>query len=322
MRAMVLAAGLGTRLRPLTGEIPKPLLPVANRPLLEYTFGLLADAGVEEVILNTHHLAGVMQDAVRELDAAGMRVHISREKVLLGTAGGPRKAAPFLQGESFFLLNGDFLIEADLGEALGLHRRTGARATMVLRPDASGEIYLDSSGRIRQFLEPRLRPSPEWLRCGFTGIHVLEPEVLGLIPPRVPWEINRQVYPEMMKRGWPVFGSLHRGYWREAGAPEGFLAANLEALAALQERGSARPGQGVLAAAGTDVIPPVLIAGGAVIGDGVRLGPGVVVGPGACLGEGCVLSRAVILEGTEVPPGTAAEGVILFPGGRMAVENR
>jgi len=322
VRAMILAAGLGTRMRPLTEETPKPLLPVANRPLLEYTLALLSGAPVDEVMINTHHLAEVMESGLRDLDTAGLRVHFSREREILGTAGGPRKASPFLEGGAFFLLNGDFLIEADLGKVLDLHRASNARATMVLRPDESGEIYLDPSGRIRQFLEPRRSPSPEWTRCGFTGIHVLEPEVLELIPRRVPWEINRQVYPEMLRRGWKVCGCLHRGYWREAGEPAGYLEANLEALAPLAGRDEPRAGQGHLPPTGKGISPPVLLGPGSAIDEGVLLGPGVVVGPGARVGKGSVLSRTVILEGTEVPESTSADGAILFPGGRLAIKSR
>ena len=201
MRAMILAAGLGTRLRPFTTATPKPLLPVANRPLLEYTFALLAGAGIGEVILNAHHLADELEDGLRRLDSSGVRVSLSRERKILGTAGGPKKAAPFLENGTFLLLNGDFLVDIDLQEVVNFHRRQGAAATMVLREETGGAIHVDSAGRIRQFLRPERQASPEWTAAGFTGIHVLEPEVLKLIHGNTPWEINRQVYPEMFRRG-------------------------------------------------------------------------------------------------------------------------
>ena len=132
---MVLAAGLGTRLRPLTDTIPKPLLPEANRPMLEYTFLLLARSGlgIEEVIVNAHHLHERLEEGLRNIETTGMRVHVSREPKILGTAGGPKKARAFLEGGTFLLLNGDFLIDIDLAEVLDLHRRRAARATMGLR---------------------------------------------------------------------------------------------------------------------------------------------------------------------------------------------
>ena len=135
VRAMVLAAGLGTRLRPLTNAIPKPLVPIANRPLLEYTFALLAGAGVREAIVNTHHLPDIFEAGLRDLDASGLTLHLSRERRILGTAGGLKKAESFLGAGTFLLLNGDFLVDIDLRQVLDFHEKQGAAATMVLMPD-------------------------------------------------------------------------------------------------------------------------------------------------------------------------------------------
>ena len=196
---MVLAAGLGTRLRPLTNTIPKPLVPIANRPLLEYTFALLAGAGVREAIVNSHHLPDVFETGLRNLDAAGLALHVSRERRILGTAGGLKKAERFLGAGTFLLLNGDFLVDIDLRQVLDFHEKQGAAATMVLMPDeVAGVLGVDPDGVIRRFIEPRPAGEPaERLSCGFTGIHVLEPEVFPLIPANKPWEINRQVYPDL-----------------------------------------------------------------------------------------------------------------------------
>jgi mannose-1-phosphate guanylyltransferase len=314
---MVLAAGLGTRLRPFTGTLPKPLLPIANRPLLEYTFSLLARAEIAEVMVNTHHLAEVMEEGLRRLDSAGLRLHTSREKKILGTAGGPKKAAPFLEGGTFLLVNGDFLIDIDLREAVAFHRRSGARATMVLREEAGGAICTDGEGRIRQFLEPQKDPEPSWTRCGFTGIHILEPDLLKLIPANTPWEINRQVYPEMIERGWPVFGYLHRGYWREAGDPRGYLAANLELLTGRAGAISLRPGSGSLDPPGGAVVAPALVGEGVILEEGARIGPRVIVGPGARIGRGARISGSVVLEGTDVPEGAVVADEIRSPEGTL-----
>lgn len=319
MRAMILAAGFGTRLRPFTTAIPKPLLPVANRPLLEYTFSLLAGAGIGEAILNAHHLVDELEDGLRRLDSSGVRVSLSRERKILGTAGGPKKAAPFLEGGTFLLLNGDFLVDIDLNEVVDFHRRQGAAATMVLREEAAGAIHVDPGGRIRQFLQPDRQAAPEWTACGFTGIHVLEPEVLKLIPANTPWEINRQVYPEMFKRGWKVGGFLHRGYWREAGDPEGFLAAGIEVIDRRAGTIRPRPGAGELDPPGQEHTPPLLIGKGAVIESGTALGPAVVIGPEVRIGRGASLTRAVILEGAEVVPGERIEGAIVSGEGRISL---
>lgn len=319
MRAMILAAGLGTRLRPFTNTVPKPLLPVANRPLLEYTFALLAGAGVTEVIVNTHHLAEEMEEGLRRAETSGARIHISHERRILGTGGGPKKAAPFLEGETFLMLNGDFLIDIDLRDVVAFHRESASKATMVLREDDGGGIFLDDEGRIRQFLEPEKAPDRSWSRTGFTGIHVLEPEVLKLIPRNTPWEINLQVYPEILRRGWRAGGFLHSGYWREAGDPEGYLAANLEILFAGAGSLAPRPDSGALDPPRRGISPPVLLGRDVVLEPGSRLGPGAVIGQGARIGRGAQVRRSVILEGTDVPDGEVVVGEIRSPGAAVNV---
>ncbi|HEY6001130.1 MAG TPA: NDP-sugar synthase, partial [bacterium] len=256
-RAMVLAAGFGTRLRPLTNTTPKPLLPVANRPLLEYTFALLAGAGVREAIVNAHHLADELERGLRALDPSGLALHVSRERAILGTAGGLKRAESFLAGGTFLLLNGDFLVDVDLRRVLDFHVEMQATATMVLVPDAdAGVLGVDPDGVIRRFIAPRPADEPaDRLSCGFTGIHVLEPEVFRLIPPNRPWEINRQAYPDLLKRGGRVCGFVHRGYWREAGSPAGYLAANREVLAGRAGALAPRPCSGSPALAGAVCSP-------------------------------------------------------------------
>ncbi len=320
LRAMVLAAGLGTRLRPLTNTIPKPLVPVANRPLLEYTFALLADAGIREAIVNTHHLAEVLEQGLRDLDASGLALHVSRERQILGTAGGLKRAENFLNAGTFLLLNGDFLVDIDLRRVLDFHRQQGAAATMVLVPDDnSGVLGVDPDGGIRRFIQPRQDDEPaDRLSCGFTGIHVLEPEVFRLIPANRPWEINRQVYPDLLARGRRLCGFVHRGYWREAGSPAGYLAANREVVGGRAGAIVPRAGAGAAAPAGASCHTPILVGRGVQVGPDVEIGPETVIGPEARIGAGARIRRSVILEGTDVPAGADLDGEVHFPGGRLA----
>lgn len=319
-RAMVLAAGLGTRLRPLTNSIPKPLVPIANRPLLEYTFALLAGAGVAEVLVNTHHLPDTFEERLRHLDASGLSPHVSRERRILGTAGGLKKAESFLGGGTFLLLNGDFLVDLDLRQVLDFHQKQGAAATMVLMPEpASGVLGVDPDGVIRRFIAPPAAAEPaDRLSCGFTGIHILEPEIFALIPANKPWEINRQAYPELIARGRRVCGFVHRGYWREAGSPAGYLAANREVIAGRAGVLTPRPGAGTGSLAGALCTGPVLAGHGVRVGRGVEIGPEAVIGPEVRIGDGARIRRSVILEGTDVPAGADLDGVTLFPGGGFA----
>lgn len=319
VRAMVLAAGLGTRLRPLTERVPKPLLPVANRPLLEYTFARLAAAGVVEAIVNVHHLPDVMLAGLRDLDVSGIAVRTSVEPEILGTAGGVRRAEPFLRSGAFLLLNGDFLVDADLERVIDFHRRQQAAATMVLTPDPDGGVIgVDPDGTIRRFIAPPAPGEPpSRLSCGFTGIHVLEPRVLDLVPPGRPWEINRQLYPELLARGERVCGFVHRGYWREAGSPGGLLAANLEVLGGRAGGLVPRPGAGSPELPGARCEGPVLAGEGARAGDGAVVGPEAVIGPGTRIGAGALVRRAVVLAGTVVPEGAVVERAVVGPAGRV-----
>lgn len=316
---MVLAAGLGTRLRPLTNLVPKPLAPIANRPLLEYTFALLAAAGVREAVVNAHHLPDELERGLRALDASGLALHVSRERQILGTAGGLKRAESFLAGGTFLLLNGDFLIDLDLRAVLEFHAQQHATATMVLTPDEdAGVLGVDPDGVIRRFIAPRPAHEPAGrLSCGFTGVHVLEPEIFRAIPANTPWEINRQVYPELLARGRRVCGFVHRGYWREAGSPGGYLAANRDVLAGRAGALVPRPGAGAPAPAGVACAPPVLVGAGVLAGPGVELGPETVVGPQARIGAGARIRRSVVLEGADVPEGADLDGAVLFPGGRL-----
>jgi NDP-sugar pyrophosphorylase family protein len=316
---MVLAAGLGTRMRPLTNLIPKPLLPIANRPLLEYTFALLAAAGVRQVVVNAHHLADQFEQGLRSLDPSGLSLHISRERRILGTAGGLKRAESFLAGGTFLLLNGDFLVDLDLRQVLEFHARQQATATMVLMPDEkSGVLGVDPDGVIRRFIAPRPADEPgERLSCGFTGVHVLEPDVFRLIPANTAWEINRQVYPELLARGRRVCGFVHYGYWREAGSPGGYLAANREVLAGRAGSITPRPGAGAPALADVACIAPVLVGDRVLAGPGAEIGPETVIGPEARIGAGARVRRSAILEGADVPGGADLDGAVLFPGGRL-----
>jgi NDP-sugar pyrophosphorylase family protein len=275
---------------------------------------------VREAVVNAHHLADELERGLRALDASGLSLHVSRERRILGTAGGLKKAEQFLGDRTFLLLNGDFLVDLDLRQVLDFHEKQGAAATMVLMPDeAAGVLGVDPDGVIRRFIEPRPDSEPAGrLSCGFTGIHVLEPGVFRLIPANKPWEINRQVYPELLARGRRVCGFVHRGYWREAGSPAGYLAANRDVVAGRAGGLAPRPGSGTPALAGASCRGPVLAGRGVRVGANVEIGPETVIGPEVRIGDGARIRRSVILEGTDVPAGADLDGATLFPGGGFA----
>ncbi len=334
MRAMILAAGLGTRLRPMTGVVPKPMLPVANLPQLYYQLELLKAAGIREVVINLHHLAEVIPRDLGDGARLGMRITYSREPEILGTGGGIKACAAFLtaDGAPFVVINGDVLIDFALPDALETHRRTGAVATMVLREDPRadrfGALGVDASNRIIDFVG-RARAPGEVCRQGlFTGIHVMEPEVLSFIP-EGPCGINETAYPAMIREGRRVQAHFQRGYWSDVGTPSRYLEANVAVLGRalkrlgldpFQEAAWAQEASGqchgnpdsVRCARDAVVVPPVVFGDRAVIGPGARIGPFVALGAGAEVGQGARVSHAVLWAGTRVAPGAHVERVVLW----------
>ena len=323
---MVLCAGLGTRLRPLTSRLPKPAAPVCGLPLLRYTFALLAGAGARRAVVNVHHLAEPMADvAAATARAAGLELAISREPLIAGTGGALREARSALRGaDAIVLVNGDILFDVDLAAALAAHRASGALATMVLMPMPPGASYasveLDAAGAVRR-IAGRFGPGGEALTpWHFTGVHVLTPALLTRVPAD-PFEVdvNRHVYPPLMAEGL-VRGHVVSGYWNDLGTPGRYLAANLDVLTRRMPLGRLH---GIDPFAGLDLFghpnvwmspaahvhpgavlhAPVLVAAGARLEAGATAGPFAIVGGGVRLGPGARVAHAVLWEGTALRPG-------------------
>ncbi len=221
MRAMLLAAGRGERLRPLTDTLPKPMIPVADRPLIHYTLAYLKNCGVLEVVVNLHHLGDAIRDYVADGDRWGLRVFYSWERKLLGTGGGIQKAAPHLFGGAFVVMNADILLELDLRDVLRFHRENHAAVTLVLRRDPDverfGVIETDGFGLVRQVLGKLDGPSGPWNRLMFTGVHVLEPEVFTYMENRRDAFSIIDVYLDMLRAGERVMGYEMKGFWTDLG---------------------------------------------------------------------------------------------------------
>ena len=304
LAGVVLCAGLGTRLRPLTGLLPKPAVPLCQVPLVRYALGLLAGAGIRRVVVNVHHLPEAMAAAAGAAAAQlGLDLAISREPVIAGTGGALREAAPLLAGaEAVVVLNDDVLFDADLRAMMGAHRASGALATMALLPMPPGARYaaveIDEGGRVRR-IAGRYGPGGAGLTpWHFPGLSVLSPGLVEGIP-AAPFEcdIHRDVYPPLLARGL-VRGVITQGAWSDLGTPASYLAANLAVAA------------GRVDLAGFGLPPPRRIAAGALVDPGARVGDEVIVGEGCVVPAGARVDRAVLWPGTRLAEGEALSDAV------------
>lgn len=338
MKAMVLCAGLGTRLRPLTERWPKPALPLLGAPLFRFALATLRRAGVAAVGINTHHLPDVMAEvAARECAPTSTTLEVVHEaQGLAGTGGGIRGLRRFLEDDDFVVLNGDVLFPVELGPIIAAHRRSGAAATMVLlpMPESGGynAVEVDPPGHVRR-IAGRGPGGPHLAPWHFTGVHVMSPRVFDFMAREGAEDINHDVYPRLLAAGLQVRGHrlIERGVsWSDLGTP-GRYAATHQALLYGQfstgRFGEADPFlHAVERAPGVWTHPravlsdptitgPAWLGAGCVVGAGVHLGAAVSVGPGARVGAGARLNRVAVLDGAEVPEGARLEDAIVAPGG-------
>ncbi|MDH3257247.1 MAG: nucleotidyltransferase family protein, partial [Nitrospinota bacterium] len=187
MKAMILAAGFGTRLRPLTHKVPKPMVPILNRPILEHTIHLLRTHGIHDITVNLHHLPKMITDYFGDGKEFGVQLHWSHEPEILGTAGGIKKAQKFLEGESFLVINSDVVVDIDLSKIIAFHKAQGSALTLVVRegdsPEQCDPIEVDDNDRIVHMVGASSMNMPDdTTRVLFTGIQVMEPEIFERIP--------------------------------------------------------------------------------------------------------------------------------------------
>ena len=231
MKAMILAAGLGTRLRPLTDKIPKPLLPIGGTPLLIWNLLLLRAHEIREVIINLHYLGDQIETAIGDGSRWDMQVIYSHETEILGTGGGVKAVEDFFGGQPFLLMNGDTLIELDVKSVVNFHGRHAGVATMVLRDDPHvarwGVVESTSQDRILRIngrgVEEMGKNDGVVSRM-FAGVHILHPSVLGDAPRGVPFSIIDS-YTRALANGSRMFGFVHAGYWSDIGTPERYAQA-------------------------------------------------------------------------------------------------
>lgn len=305
---MLLAAGLGERMRPLSELLAKPVLPVLGRPLVHWTLERLRAAGVTDVVVNTHHLPETVRAALGDGRRFGLRLRYSHEPQILGTGGGPRRARAWLGDEPVLVVNGDVLFGFDLRRLVEQHRRSGALVTLALRPNPDPRRYppvvTDPDGRVLSIRgRPRARRGAASL---FAGVHVLAPRLYERLSDG-PSDVIDALYLPLLEEGALLRGLRPRGAWYDLGRPALYLRAQLELLRR-RWRGLASP----LLAPGARVHPQARVLA-SVLGAGSVVGPGAVVRgsvlwAGARVGAGARVSGSILAAGARVEPGERVDG--------------
>jgi NDP-sugar pyrophosphorylase family protein len=328
MKAMILAAGYGQRLWPLTNILPKPLLPIVNKPALAWILEYLATFSIKEVMINLHHLAPLIPQTFGEGPFCGIRLHYSYEEELLGTAGALKKIEAFLQGGTFILFNADTLVELDLEKALAFHRTKGAMATLIVREDNEAANYgllkIGPEGQLIEFLNHRSpTPAKTSRETMFSGIHILEPDIFNEIPPNCYCGFSEEVYPSMIRKGYPIYGYLYTGYWMDIGSPNRYLQANKDFL---RKTGSSFSESIGKAREQIKISPPIAIGNNAILQEGCCLGPWTTLGDNCFLGRRSIIEESIawnnvfIGEETYINNAILGTGVYLPP--RTRIENQ
>jgi mannose-1-phosphate guanylyltransferase len=333
MRAIVLAAGKGTRLFPLTGQIPKPMAPVVDTPIIHHIFNLLARHGVSEARVNVHYLADALLTAYSEESCVnGMSVRLVREKELSGTAGGVKNLAQGIApadkfDETFVVVSGDALTDVDIKELVTFHKEKGALATIALHRvyDTSefGVVEVDEEGNILGFQE---KPPPEEAisTLANTGVYVLEPRTLEYIPENAFFDFARDVFPRLLEEGERFFGYEGNFYWSDIGTLEAYRQAQYDVLSGrvrVKIPGEKRQGQESLWVGEDAQIHPsatieghVLVGRDAVVGREVTLWGDVTVGSDCWVRPGATIKRSILLPGASVGDGAYLEDCIVGHG--------
>jgi mannose-1-phosphate guanylyltransferase len=321
MKAILLAGGKGTRLRPLTIHTPKPIVPIFERPFLHYQLDLLKQvAEIDQVVLSLNYQPRRIEEIFGDGSEAGLSIRYVVEPAPLGTAGAVRYAGESLR-ESVVVFNGDVLTEIDLAAVIALHRERKAKATIVLtpveNPTAYGLVEIDASGRVHRFLE---KPEPDQITCDTinAGIYVLEPDTFDRIPVDTPWSIERSFFPSLIERAETFVAFVYRGYWIDIGTPEKYsqvhrdiMDGHFRAAPFADAPSTAWVAPDARVEDGVTLEAPCFIGEGAVIKTGARIGAYSVVGRHCHVEENAVVERSILWANTRICQDAAVRRSIL-----------
>lgn len=299
MKAVILVGGEGTRLRPLTCNMPKPVVPIVNRPFLEHTIDYLRQHHIEDIILALCYLPGPIQSYFGDGSGWGVRLTYVVESSPLGTAGAVKNVASHLD-DTFFVLNGDVFADLDLTAMLAHHRGEKAKISIALTPVDDPTIYgvveTATSGRVQRFVE---KPSWDAVTTNMinAGTYILEPEVLEYIPARTHYMFEHGLFPLLVGRGEPVYGYPSDSYWIDIGTPEKYLELHHDLLSGRSARSLAGQTGGTATEEGCHIHPTAQVGRKVIIGRNCTIARGAQVTGPSVLGQGCRIGEGAVLEG-------------------------
>ncbi|MCL4811338.1 MAG: NDP-sugar synthase [Vicinamibacteraceae bacterium] len=319
MKAILLAGGKGTRLRPLTLHTPKPIVPIFNRPFLHYQLDVLRQVPeIDEVILSLNYQPRRIEEVFGDGTALGLKLRYVVEPQPLGTAGAVKYAGEQLD-DSVVVFNGDVLTQIDLRAVIALHRERKARATIVLtpveNPTAYGLVETDTFGNVTRFLE---KPKPDEITCDTinAGIYVLEPDTFDRIPADTSWSIERSYFPSLIERGETFVASIYRGYWIDIGTPAKYMQVHRDIMdgrfvAPPFDHGPVISADGARIEDGATVEGPCFLDEGVVVKAGARVGPYSVLGRLTHLEDGARVDGAIVWANSWIGRDAVVSGATL-----------
>jgi mannose-1-phosphate guanylyltransferase/phosphomannomutase len=332
MKAFVMAAGAGTRLRPLTFAIPKPMVPVVNKPVLEHTIENLRRHGICQIVMNLHHHPHMIREHFGSGERQGMKILYSHEKELLGTAGGVKKMEKFFDS-TFVIMSGDGLTDIDLTKAVKYHKQKKALGTMVLKPVDTkfeyGVTLTDKNGRIKKFIE-----KPKWsdvfANTVNTGIYIFEPEIFKYIPENSFYDFGLQLWPKLLENKKLIYGYVMQEYWTDVGNLTEYRRGVHDALDGKvritipgeQVRSGIWVGKGTKIERGADLRAPCVIGCGCFIGEKAIIDECTTIGDNCRIGPGAVLKNSILWGKVEVAKNVHLDGCIIGHGARVSEDIR
>ncbi|HET6386125.1 MAG TPA: NDP-sugar synthase [Armatimonadota bacterium] len=327
MKAMILAAGVGSQLDPLTRSVPKPMAPIVNRPVMEHVINLLKRHGFTDVVANVHYLAEQVTEYFGDGSKWGINLQFSHESTLLGMAGGVKKVEDFFD-DTFLVIGGDDLADIDLTKLVRQHKERKAEASMALAlvkdPSEYGIVLTSERGRITRYAE-KPKAGSIFSDAANTGIYLFEPSILDLIPRGIPYDFGDDLFPILVEQRMPFYGILTSGYWRDVGNLASYRDAHWDSLSgrvgirfgARQLRKDVWVGENVDIHPEAEIEHPVLIGNNCRIGRHARVLENTVLGADCVIEENATVRRSILWEGALVPSGTTLERCVIGRGCRV-----